>query len=308
MFEDYLFCVRDIEAKNGKVDDEIVFFCDIDYAFYHVASCVCAKECPEGLGFSKGINYIVESLCGMRAKITVRKISRVPIHFDYQYGIASMLYARLAAANVRLANEIHSHQGFKFYTFSNLVIEDWIPAKGGLDFTKAHFFISSPDTEFIRSFTEGLLLEPEFFLGAGEKEMKVDFIIERVEILPPPVFSDSVVFRTLSPVYVKTQRKKDGRLVEVDLYPKDSKFYENLHTNLVERYEEFYGHGVEHDHFEVLDVSDVKPKRVSIGNSFRRCSLMKMTVEASPELIGFAYDAGVGEKNAMGFGCVDVVK
>jgi len=34
---------------------------------------------------------------------------------------------------------------------------------------------------------------------------------------------------------------------------------------------------------------------------------MKMMVEASPELIGFAYDAGLGEKNAMGFGCVDVV-
>lgn len=243
----------------------------------------------------------------MRAKITVRKISRVPIHFDYQYGIASMLYARLATANVSLANEIHSHTGFKFYTFSNLVIEDWIPAKHGLNFTTAHFFISSPDIEFIRSFTEGLLLEPEFFLGTGEKGMKVDFAIERVEILPTPVFSDSVIFKTLSPVYVKTQRKKDGRLVEVDLYPKDSKFYENLHTNLVERYKEFYGHGVEHDHFEVLAVDDFKGKRVSIGNSFRRCSLMKMTVEASPELIKFAYEAGLGEKNAMGFGCVDVV-
>ena len=243
----------------------------------------------------------------MRSKITVRKISRVPIHFDYQYGIASMLYARLATANVSLANEIHSHTGFKFYTFSNFIIEDWIPAKRGLNFTTAHFFISSPDAEFIRSFTEGLLLEPEFFLGTGEKGMKADFIIERVEILPAPVFSDSVVFKMLSPVYVKTQRKKDGRLVEVDLYPKDSKFYENLHTNLVERYEEFYGHGVEHDYFEVLDVDDFKPKRVSIGNSFRRCSLMKMTMEASPELIGFAYDAGLGEKNAMGFGCVGVV-
>jgi CRISPR-associated endoribonuclease Cas6 len=56
-----------------------------------------------------------------------------------------------------------------------------------------------------------------------------------------------------------------------------------------------------------VDVKDVKPKRISIGNSFRRCSLMKMEVEASPELIGFAYDAGMGEKNAMGFGCADVV-
>ncbi len=240
----------------------------------------------------------------MRSKITIRKLSGGPLFYDYQYGIASMLYSRLAAANISLANSIHSHQGFKFYTFSNLIIEERIPDKDGLNFTKAHFFLSSPDPEFIRSFTEGLLFEPEFFLG---KKKKVDFIIERVEILPQREFSDTCTFKTLSPVYVKTMRKRDGKLVEVDLYPKDAKFYENLHTNLTARYEEFYGHLVEHEHFEVVDVKDVKPKRISIGNSFRRCSLMKMEVEASPELVEFAYDAGLGEKNAMGFGCVDVV-
>jgi len=53
--------------------------------------------------------------------------------------------------------------------------------------------------------------------------------------------------------------------VEVDLYPKDSKFYENLHTNLVERYEEFYGHRVEHDHFEELDVDDFKARRYQLA-------------------------------------------
>lgn len=240
----------------------------------------------------------------MRCKVNIRKISTAPIHYDYQYGLASMLYFRLAKANIKLANEIHNHQGFKFYTFSNLILEDRMPGKGGLNFTKCHFFISSPDPEFIRSFAEGLLLEPEFFLG---KNKNMDLIIESVEILPQREFLDTCVFKTLSPVYVKTMRKNDGKLVEIDLYPSDSKFYENLHTNLTARYKEYYGHTVEHDFFDVLDVKDVKPKRVSIGNSFRRCSLMKMTLEASPELIGFAYDAGLGEKNAMGFGCLDVV-
>lgn len=128
-----------------------------------------------------------------------------------------------------------------------------------------------------------------------------------MEILPLREFSDTCTFKTQSPVYIKTMRKRDGKLVEVDLYPKDAKFYKNLHTNLAARYEKFYGYPVEHEHFEVVDVKDVKPKRISVGNSFRRCSLMRMAVEASPERIEFAYDAGLGEKNAMGFGCVDVV-
>jgi CRISPR-associated endoribonuclease Cas6 len=35
---------------------------------------------------------------------------------------------------------------------------------------------------------------------------------------------------------------------------------------------------------------------------------MTFEVEANPELIAFAYNAGFGEKNAMGFGCVDIVE
>lgn len=240
----------------------------------------------------------------MRCKISVRKTSSTPLHYDYQYGLASMLYARLANANISLANQIHSHQGFKFYTFSNLRIDDRIPDKQGLNFNKAHFFISSPDPEFIRSFAEGLLLEPEFFLG---RDKKANFIIESIEVLPQQNFRDACIFTTLSPLYVKTMRTRDGKLAEVDLYPKDSKFYENIHTNLVSRYEEYYGHKIEHDFFEIISVKDFKPKRVSIGNSFRRCSLLTMTLEASPELLQFAYDAGLGEKNAMGFGCLGMV-
>lgn len=241
----------------------------------------------------------------MRCKISIRKNSTSPLFFDYQYALASLLYARLAAANIRLANAIHSHQGFKFYTFSNLQIIDWIPNKNGLDFTSAYFIISSPDAEFIRSFAEGLLLEPEFQLGRHEN--KIDFLIDRIEILPQPDFADNCTFKTISPIYIKTMRKQGEHLAEVDLYPKDPKFYENLHNNLTSRYKEYFGHEIESDYFEVIDVGDVKAKRISIGNSMRRCSHMTLTLQAHPELIMFAYEAGLGEKNAMGFGCVDVV-
>jgi CRISPR-associated endoribonuclease Cas6 len=242
----------------------------------------------------------------MRCRISVRKISPYPLHYDYQYGIASMLYLKLAAANIDLADKTHSKKGFKFYTFSNLILDDRIPEKNGLNFSKAHFFLSSPDPEFIRSFAEGLLLEPEFFLGNNGN--RVIFVIERIEVLPIMHFSETCAFRTLSPIYLKTLRKQEERLVEFDLYPKDSKFYENLHKNLVARYEEFYGSKIDKDFFEVMSVSNFKPKRVKVEDNYRRCSLMELSLSANPELIQFAYDAGLGEKNAMGFGCMDIVQ
>lgn len=240
----------------------------------------------------------------MRCKISVQKISSMPIYYDYQYGLASMLYARLAKANISLANQTHNHQGFKFYTFSNLIIEDWIPNNQGLNFNRAHFFITSPNPDFIRSFTEGLLLEPEFFLG---KNKKANFIIESIEMQPKHEFSDTCTFRTLSPIYVKTVMENVEKLVEIDLYPKDAKFYENLQTNLASRYEEYSGHVIEQDFFKIIDIKDFKPKRVSIDTSFRRCSLLTMEVQGNPKLLEFAYDAGLGEKNAMGFGCLEIV-
>ncbi len=215
-----------------------------------------------------------------------------------------MLYFKLAGANIKLANEIHAHQGFKFYTFSNLVLMNRKPSKIGLCFEGAFLILSSPDDRFIKSFAEGLLQQPEFYLDGPRGS--ADFLIERIEILKELSFGDECWFKTLSPIYVKTIRKENEGMREIDLYPTEPKFYENLHRNLVERFSEFYGKAPA-DHFDVVETADIKPKRIKIAESYRRCSLMSLRLQASPELLKFAYDAGLGEKNAMGFGCVDVV-
>ena len=239
----------------------------------------------------------------MRSKITVRNLPIFPVNFDYQYGLASMLYFKLANADIKLANETHAHQGFKFYTFSNLMLINRKPGKSGLCFERAFFILSSPDDRFIKSFAEGLLRKPEFYLDGPRG--KVDFAIERIEILQELSFGDECWFKTLSPIYVKTMRKENEDLRETDLYPTEPKFYENLHRNLVERFSEFYGKAP-FDHFDVIETANIKPKRIKIAEGYRRCNLMSLRIQASSELLKFAYEAGLGEKNAMGFGCVDV--
>ena len=237
----------------------------------------------------------------MRAKISISNPSGGTIPYDYQYALASMLYHRLAEGNVELANEIHSHQNFKFYTFSNLVLQGKKDNRNGLAFKDAYFNITSPDIVFIRSFAEGLLNKPRFRLG------RANLIIKEIRILPNISIGEECTFKTLSPIYIKTKRKVDDKLQEWDLYPKDGKFHENAHKNLVERYEEFYDTELDEDYFEITDVSDFKGRRIKIAGSYRRCSLMTFKVNGAPALLNFAYDAGFGEKNAMGFGCLEVV-
>ncbi|MCX9074746.1 MAG: CRISPR-associated endoribonuclease Cas6 [Candidatus Methanoperedens sp.] len=241
----------------------------------------------------------------LRSKITIKNVSDLPINFDYQYGLASMLYFKLAGSDVRLANETHAHQGFKFYTFSNLILMNRKKSTSCLYFEKAFFMIASPDDRFIKSFAEGLLQQPEFYLDGPEG--RANFVIERMEILKEPSLGDECWFNTLSPIYVKTMRKDNEGLKEFDLYPTEPKFYENLHRNLVERFTKFYNKEPV-DHFDVIETANIKPKRIKIADGFRRCNLMNLRIQASPELLKFAYDAGLGEKNAMGFGCVDAVE
>ena len=240
----------------------------------------------------------------MRFKVNIRKVSPDSLHYDYQYGLASVLYKRLIIANETFANEMHNHRGFKLYTFSNLNIEDRIPDNKGLNFSKAHFFISSPNIEFIRNFAKGILSSPYFNLR--NQDRKVEFMVENIEVMPKINFSNHCAFRTLSPVYLKTQEKVGDKFIEEDLYPMNSKFYENLKGNLLERYEDFSGQKIDSTFFEAK-VTGFKKKRVTINNSYRRCSLMDIVLKADQKLIEFAYDAGLGEKTAMGFGCIDVV-
>jgi len=242
----------------------------------------------------------------VRGKITILKQSKALIDYNYQYGIASMLYKKLAESDVELANEAHSHQGFKYYTFSNLILEDRKPSRNGLNFNRAHFYLSSPDTRFIKSFTEGLLMNPEFYLKGVQK--MADFTIQEIEILPQPEFNKECTFKTLSPIYVKTQRYQGERLKEHDLYPNEPKFYENLHKNLIERYTEFHNKTPEKDHFEITKTGNIKLKRIKIAENYRRCTLLTLHIQSTPELLQFAYDAGLGEKNAMGFGCIDIIE
>ncbi|MFQ6128653.1 MAG: hypothetical protein ACE5QW_07105 [Thermoplasmata archaeon] len=51
----------------------------------------------------------------MRARILIRKLSSKPLPYDYQYGLASMLYGKLKFADGDLARFMHAYQGYRHY-------------------------------------------------------------------------------------------------------------------------------------------------------------------------------------------------
>ena len=174
-------------------------------------------------------------------------------------------------------------------------------------FNTALFILSSPDTKVVESIISGLLKEPYFNL------YKEKFVVFNIKALKQKNIKNFCTFKTLSPILVRVKRQQeDGKVVVWELYPTDKKFYENISKNLVKKYEKYYGKYLTDDHFNITDVEEFKPKSIVIGSgkraTYNRCSLMTFSVDASNELLQFAYDAGLGEKTAMGFGCLDVVQ
>lgn len=111
----------------------------------------------------------------------------------------------------------------------------------------------------------------------------------------------------MSPVAASIKREIDGKLKIWDLGPGDERFYESVQKNLINKYVSFYG-DYNGDKWVRLkpDIKTAKRRRIEIKGDFHRGYMMEFGIEADPDLIEFAYDCGLGEKNSMGFGMIEV--
>ena len=253
----------------------------------------------ESIIYGKGVH--------MRLKITLKsKKNRLKIPFNYNHIVSAIVYNKIY--DLELAQKIHSSQSYKFFTFSNLHIHKFRLLKDGLLSQNGviDFIISSPDDYLIKSLVEGFLEDLTVnFIGE-------ELLVQKVELLAVPDFEEKVKVKTLSPVIVRTKKEVDGELKTWDLPPSKEQFYTNLENNLLSKYKEF--NKLEETDKKITISSEmrhVKAKRISIDKgdqeTFHRGYLMDLVLEGDSDLIKFAYDSGLGEKNALGFGMVKVI-
>ena len=239
----------------------------------------------------------------MRLKILLKsEKGKLKIPFNYNHILSAIIYNKIA--DLEFANKLHSSSSYKFFTFSQINIhkfkrikDGFLSQNGAIDFT-----ISSPDEYLVKSLVEGFL-----------NDLSIDFmenklIIQKVELLPVPEIEDKIKVKTLSPIISRTKKEVDGEMKIWDLAPGDH-FFKNLENNLINKYKEF--HNIEETDKEIKfysEMRNVKSKRISIdtGNkkTFHRVYMMDLIIEGDKELLKFAYDSGVGEKSAQGFGMI----
>lgn len=240
----------------------------------------------------------------MRLKVDLKRITKYnKISINYSYKLAAAIYWAINRSSRELSEKIHKTIKYKYFTFSLLnipkrkIINDKIMIQG----EDAYFYVSSPDKTIIKSIAEGFLANNQIDIDS------VSFRIKDIKIYEGPNFQHGKYrFSTLSPIVLRTIDRKDEKRYTRYLYVTDDEFYTKLRENLIRRYTTYYNKVPEDQHFEITKIYMFKPVKYMIKNTFHRGNRIVFDAVGSPELLKFAYESGLGEKTAMGFGMLKV--
>ncbi|NOZ60495.1 MAG: CRISPR-associated endoribonuclease Cas6 [Calditrichaeota bacterium] len=268
----------------------------------------------------------------MRVKLTLRtarKFSTIPI--NYQYQLSSAIYQILSQSSPEFSLWLHE-QGYstpqgkpiKLFVFSKLYIPGVKSRNGALiarNFTPCTLHIESPMLQdFVQNFVIGLFSSQEISINSQYGSAK--FAVQQVETVPEPEFSEEMKFKCLSPIVVSTARKKEGQIQEHYYRPLEPDLSEAIRKNLISKYETLYHRHPENDSLTfALDEHYLRrrggeeklSKLIKIKEGMAEETRIKafecpFYLKGSTELMKVAYECGIGQKNSMGFGMVDVVK
>ena len=220
-----------------------------------------------------------------------------PRHFQ------ASIYSTLDPA---LAEHVHNtgfpaeKRALRMIVFSDVIVRGRPQREaGGLRFRgPASIVVASPVREIIDSYATSLLKAGKFRAGS---EL---FHVMGVKCDDSQVEGEHLEVRTLSPIVTySTLLRPDGRKYTCYFQPGEGDFRRLIAENLARKYSAVYGR---------------EPER-SVEVEVRRCGRMvirnfkgtvvkgwhcELALHGPKELLTLALDAGLGSKNAQGWGCV----
>lgn len=242
----------------------------------------------------------------MRLKINLKGKNNFKVPFNYNHIVSSIIYNKIS--DLDLAYKLHTSNSFKFFNFSQLniprrkLVEDGILSKNGV----INFYLSSPNELLIKSLVDGFVDNLEI------KFKNETLIVEKIEVLRTPDFNEISEFKTISPINIRDTKEIEGKIKRVDLAPSD-KFFKGIENNLIKKYCIFNEIESTDKKIKVYsEMANVKRKRITIpkgsNTTYHRAYMMDLILEGDIDLIEFAYDVGLGEKNSMGFGMIKYIE
>lgn len=256
----------------------------------------------------------------------------VLIPINYQYALAKEFYKRILEVSPSFASLVrdkgarNGYKGFKLFTFSRLTGEGISLANVNgkkmlrLNCERVYLTVSMVSDTLYEIF--GLAHRMDHSLKIGKTRFECNFWG-----MPEPRIGRHLRLKTLSPIVISRKVYRKGALPkkfqEVYMGPDDKDYFEYLRSNIEEKFiawksarkepvyavtERMRRRGTIRS-FRVL--GKPKPSLTTLREGRRdevkvRGWSYEFEMEGDPEILEFAYMAGIGKMNSMGFGCVSI--
>ncbi len=268
----------------------------------------------------------------MRIRLTLQPVAREEMFpINYQYPLSSAIYKILANASPAYASFLHKKgyitskgKPLKLFTFSKIFSSGIQRFRSSLvvqNNRSCTLLISSPMlNDFIQNFVTGLFEKQTLEIGGPHSVGH--FTISCVETLGFPSLSDNVKFICLSPIVSSTLEEHRGNLSQYYFRPGDQRLSEVLQNNLRHKYEIIHGKTATTMNIEFIPDMDYVQRWQQAGKRVTKKITIKegrdaystdiiafevpFTLKGDTGLMTVAYEAGIGEKNSLGFGMIEV--
>jgi len=239
------------------------------------------------------------------------------IPINYHYEISAWIYQVIHDGDPVFSKWLHEmgyaddKKRFRLFTFSHLIIPKR-KIQGDriiIHSDDIQLIVSFLPLDAINHFIQGLFRHQE--LRLGDRQSQVPFRVISVEGIIEPEFRDEMSFRSLSPILVSMNIP--GEKYARYLSPEHPEFGELFFRNLREKWKAFSGKPYDTGESEerLTISSPIKKKGILIKAGTPMESKLigyqfDFRLDAPAELIRIGYYTGFGEKNSMGFGCVEI--
>ncbi|GIU72683.1 MAG: CRISPR-associated protein Cas6 [Candidatus Nitrosocaldaceae archaeon] len=238
----------------------------------------------------------------MRILLELEPYKEYDYSYPYYYHIQGMIYNAIKDSKL---SYIHNKDSYKFFCFSNL-----FPLNSNIK----KLIISSPHKEFIDYLYE--VFENRKILKIGSMNFKVSRIKKfKVRV------KKRVKLVTATPIIIRIPRDK---YEEYGIKPKHdydylywrkeyplNLFIEQLRDNAIKKYKEFKKRDIDNSfNIKYLNFKKQVSIRLKIHDSEHIVigTLWEFFIDNTPlDLLRFIIDTGLGERNSLGFGFVNIV-
>jgi len=238
----------------------------------------------------------------MRFKLKLKNSKETKLRVDYSIELAHSInnfldpeYLKYIENGAYLLNK----KIFKPWTFSRLFFENYTFTNKEIRVLpgELYFIVSTIDDNFAYYFLRGVL-----------KEKCLKLFEEYFEIRSVSVLNQfprkQIICRTISPIIIK-----EVQTIEPTCSEFEAIFVEGIRKNLISKAKAFKNINIMPEKVEVqiINKEKIKRKTLHIKNELYIGYDLLLRIKSLPEIIEIAYNCGLGVKNALGFGCVEVI-